>query len=216
VTLTNVIVQDNMLAAQNGAGIYLNAGGLALDHVTLRENSSGGQGGGLYSRGTVTLTDSTVMSNTAVMGGGLSLYGPTTVIDTTLSGNSSNGQAGAFRTIGASTKVYMQNVTIAGNTAQLSGAAGLIDNASQVTLNHCTIANNSSDPAYDSGLSNSAALTVTNSIILGTESYATCSGTITSGGHNLGNDNTCNLTAAGDLTTTTPLLGTLANNGGAM
>jgi hypothetical protein len=58
-------------------------------------------------------------------------------------------------------------------------------------------------------------VTLTNTIILGTGSNPTCSGTITSGGHNLGSDNSCNLTASGDLTTTMPLLGALANNDGA-
>ena len=62
-----------MLAAQNGAGIYLNAGGLTLDHVTIRDNSTGGAGGGLYANGTLTMTDSTVMSNTATIGGGCEL-----------------------------------------------------------------------------------------------------------------------------------------------
>lgn len=216
VTLTNVIVQNNMLAVQDGAGIYLNAGGLTLDHVTLRNNSTGGTGGGLYSNGTLTMTESTVMSNTASIGGGFELHGPATLTNVTLNGNSASGSlGGAFRTIGGNAKVRMQNVTIAGNTSPNDGAAGVIDTASQVTLNHCTIANNSAGSGYVSGLSSSAAVTLTNTIILGTGLDPTCRGSIASGGHNLGNDNSCNLTATGDLTTTTPLLETLANNGGA-
>jgi|GEM_PF-4597479 len=216
VTLTNVIVQGNMLAVQDGAGIYLNAGGLTLDHVTVRDNSTGGQGGGIFSAGTLTVTDSTVISNTANMGGGFDLYGPATLTDVTLNGNSASGSlGGAFRTIGVNTKVNLQNVTIAGNTSHYSGAAGVIDNGSQVTLNHCTIAQNSAGSGYVSGISSSAAVTLTNTIILGTGSDPTCSGTITSGGHNLGNDSSCHLTATGDLTTTTSLIAALANNGGA-
>ncbi|CAG0934791.1 putative outer membrane protein pmp20 [Thermoflexales bacterium] len=216
VTLTNVIVQNNLLAAQDGAGIYLNAGGLTLDHVKVRENSTGGTGGGVYSAGTLTVTDSAVMSNTANMGGGLSLHGPATVTNVTLNGNSASGsQGGAFHTIGYNTKVHLQNVTIAGNTSQYDGAAGAIDTGSQVVLNHCTIANNSAGSAYTSGLISSAAVTLTNTLILGTGSYSTCSGAITSGGHNLGNDNSCHLTATNDLTTTIPLIGSLEHNGGA-
>ena len=216
VTLTNVIVKGNMLAAQDGAGIYLNAGGLTLDHVTIRDNSTGGAGGGLYSNGTLTMTDSTVMSNTANIGGGFELHGPATLTNVTLNGNSASGsQGGAFRTIGTNAKVHMQNVTMAGNTSHLDGAAGLIDNGSQVRLNHCTIANNAAGTGYVSGLASSAAVTLTNTIILGTGSNPTCAGVITSGGHNLGSDNSCNLVAAGDLTTTIPLLGAVANNGGA-
>ncbi len=41
-----------------------------------------------------------------------------------------------------------------------------------------------------------------------------CSGTITSLGYNLEFGNTCVFTATGDITSTNPLLGPLANNGG--
>jgi hypothetical protein len=41
-----------------------------------------------------------------------------------------------------------------------------------------------------------------------------CDGMIASGGHNLSSDNTCGLSAAGDMMNTNPLLGPLEDNGG--
>jgi hypothetical protein len=42
-----------------------------------------------------------------------------------------------------------------------------------------------------------------------------CAGTVTSGGYNVVDDATCAFTAAGDQQNTAPLLGALADNGGA-
>lgn len=56
---------------------------------------------------------------------------------------------------------------------------------------------------------------IVNSIIEPREPYAACEGVaITSLGHNIATDDTCNLTAVGDMPDTNPLLGPLRDNGG--
>ena len=53
-----------------------------------------------------------------------------------------------------------------------------------------------------------------NTIVSNSPSGGDCSGTVTSSGHNLDSDGSCGLTGTGDLSSTNPLLGSLADNGG--
>ncbi len=79
------------------------------------------------------------------------------------------------------------NSTISGNRA-ISHAGGIDNWGGTVTLSNTIVANN---------------------LLSGD-----CWGDIISDGYNLDSDNTCNLTATGDITNTDPLLGPLQNNGG--
>src|SRR5262249_50058341 len=83
-----------------GGGIF-NIGELTITSTTIASNSATSGGGGIInSAGTVTLTDCTVANNTAAPGaegGGLSDNGGTMVLNAcTISGNSAGGGGGIF------------------------------------------------------------------------------------------------------------------------
>jgi beta-glucanase (GH16 family) len=214
------------------AGGILNNGSLTLDHVLLTQNTmetNAGdfwQGGGAIYNGdgaTLNLIDSSVTNNQARWSGGgvYSFFNTTTtIVRSTISGNVSNDVGGGIRSLGNMT---ITNSTISGNrsTGWHGGAIFHTDGAMQIL--NSTIANNTgpdwAPSAVFIGTFNAAtpSLTLTNTIITGNQWYA-CdhwTGTVilTSGGHNLIQDDTCNPVAS-DLITANALIGPLADNGG--
>ena len=94
----------------------------------------------------------------------------------------------------------------------LTVAGGGISNAGTLVLNNVTISGNSASSG--GGISNAKATTVQNSIVANSPDGGNCSGVMTSHGHNLSSDGTCNFNSPGDLDNHDPLLGSLQNNGG--
>lgn len=114
-TLTSAVITFNRATLSHGGGIA-NFGSLTMDGGVLRNNISGDSGGGLYSdRGTVTLTNVSIMNNSAKKGGGV--Y----VLDDTVTCN---------------------QCTFSGNTATQLGSGGSWfqdEDPGVLTLNNCTI-----------------------------------------------------------------------------
>ena len=81
-----------------------------------------------------------------------------------------------------------------------------------LTISSSTISGNSA--TIGGGISNGGTATLKNSIVANSSSGGNCSGIITSQGHNLSSDATCNFNNTGDLNNTDPMLGPLQNNGG--
>src|SRR6267154_865717 len=192
VTISNLTVRGGGNAAgqpsQAGGGIR-NRGTLSLNNVTLTTNSSGINGGGLLNFGTLTLTNTTVSANTAgTDGGGIynSGSGTLTVTASTLSGNTANGIGRNGGGIFNAGAAALTNVTLGDNTATLGG--GISNPAGTATLTNTLVANSTG---------------------------GNCNGAITSSGNNLDSGSTCAFAGAGDLSNQDPLLGVLANNGGA-
>ena len=192
-TLTSGVFLGNT-ASHNGGGVYNNStavitGVLFISNVAL---SSGG-GGAIYNTsgagtsGTVTLLNSTLISNTA-----------------------SNGFGGAINNDVGSGFILVQNSTFSGNHATLGGA---ISTLSVLTLTNSTLAGNPADAgALYIGIQGNAFLY--NSIIAnGPAQGGDCIdvGTITMNVHNLIRDGTCSPALSGN-----PLLGTLGNYGGSL
>jgi hypothetical protein len=68
---------------------------------------------------------------------------------------------------------------------------------------------------YRGGISNSGGTAIFQNSIVADSTYGgNCSGTVTSHGHNLSSDGSCNFNNTGDLSNTDPKLGPLQNNGG--
>jgi hypothetical protein len=92
VTLTDCVVSGNFVSAQfggNGGGIY-NRGWLSLNESTIVDNNGAGNGigVGVYSNGTMFATNCTFDSNTgASYGGGLFLAGTATLTNCTITEN---------------------------------------------------------------------------------------------------------------------------------
>ena len=126
ITVANSILSGN--TAQFGGAIYNSGGTLTLMNSTLISNSAlSNAGGGIYNLGgTVELNNSTLLDNSAQFGGGISTFqGPVTLNYTTLSGNSATDTGGGIYNFeGALT---ISNSTISGNSA-LDDGGGIYSN----------------------------------------------------------------------------------------
>jgi hypothetical protein len=156
VTLIGVTVRGGAVATTaNGGGILVQSNAhLVLDGVSVQENSTGGSGGGLYSSGAITLTNSAVVSNTATGstggGGGLGLLaGQATLINTTVSQNRTGAHGGGLYNILATVRLH--NVTVAYNAADTDGnggdGGGLYSPSGMVTLRNSIVADNTDGSA---------------------------------------------------------------------
>ncbi len=174
-----------------GAGIDNFGGYISLDSSAISSNVSIGFGGGVWSQG-----------------------GMITVTNAIVADNQSNDQgAGLYNAVQGAMK--LTNVTIGGNSSVLFHSGGGIVNAGALTITNSTIATNRA--SNGSNVYNTAIIWPYNTIIvdgLGSANCANSGGVIISSGHNLDSGNTCDFTAAGDLTNTNPLLGPLQDNGG--
>ena len=178
---------------------------LTINNSTLSENWASTAGGGIFSDGrsgnaTLTINNSTLSSNSAFFGAGAidNVAGSLTITNSTLSGNSANGDGGgAIWNVGVfgSATLTVHNSTLSGNSASSGGGIYNVND--------------------DSG---SASAHIGNTILktgASGENIYNLSGTVTSDGYNLSNDNGGGfLTAIGDQINTDPLLGPLQDNGG--
>ena len=214
VTIANLTVRGGNAAGEAGGGIR-NRGTLSLNNVTLAANSSGINGGGLLNLGTLTLTNTTVSGNTAgTDGGGIYNSGGSTLIMTasTVSGNSANSAGRNGGGIFNASAATLTNVTVSGNSAN-SGGGGVFNSGGTATLVNVTLDENSAP--IGGGISNVAGTVTLTNTLVANSTGGNCSGAISSGGNNLDSGSTCAFAGAGDLSNRDPLLGVLANNGGA-
>jgi CSLREA domain-containing protein len=197
-----VVTLRNLTVSDGGDGGINNSGTVTLDGLTVSNNSSLSQGGGILNNGMMWLLNSTLTGNSAQFGGGMRNGATGIVVNTTISGNSATNQVGGLRNLGTLTLV---NSTVSNNSAFY--AYGGIEIAASVstTLNlyNTIVANNyvtgsnAGDATYDVDCYNNnipGAVTVNYSLVR-------------SGNCNVSNGVNGNLT--GD-----PLLQPLANNGG--
>jgi len=190
----------------SGAGVNV-----TISNLTVRGGNAAGQaGGGIRNLGTLSLSNVTLAANSSgINGGGLLNLGTLTLTNTTVSGNTAGTDGGGIYNGGGST---LTNVTVSGNSAN-SGGGGVFNSGGTATLVNVTLGDNTATAG--GGISNVAGTTtLTNTLITGSTG-GNCSGTITSGGSNLDSGSTCAFAGAGDLSNRNPLLGVLANNGGA-
>jgi predicted outer membrane repeat protein len=159
-------------------------------------NSATGYGGGIYSQGTLTVTNSTFSGNSsASYGGGIYSNGGTlTVTNNTFSGNSAGIYGGGI--YGGGLTATVTNSTFSGNSAPYGGGAIF---------------------------GNSPLTTVTNTILANSTSGGNCGGSVPDGGHNIedlrscfNNGTGCTNPIGSSFCNTNPLLASagLASNGG--
>jgi hypothetical protein len=220
VNLNNSTISTNSSPAGNlTSAIYSESGTTVLSDSIVSGNSPAGIGTG---QGALTIARSTISGNFSVgspFGGGvgtLTLVSTLTITDSTIANNSAP-EGGVLNT-GTGT---ITNSTIVGNTATGTFAAGGVDNGGAtvgggtLTITNSTVANNTS-AGVAGGIQNRGGGTVNlkNTIVANSLSGSSCAGVITSLGHNLSSDASCAFAAAGDMNSTDPMLGALANNGG--
>jgi hypothetical protein len=160
-------------------------------------------------------------------GGGIQVSASFTLSNSTVTANVADGSGGGIyiNTTPADT-ASLTNVTIAGNSATADGG-GLVSDAATTTLTNVTVTANTADSdsggtAGQGGGVNefSGLLQLKNSIVAGNTDTGgqtpDCDGGPTSlGGNVMGNTVGCGFSlTTGDVATTAPKLGALANNGG--
>lgn len=209
-------ISGNSATNTGGGGIF-NGGGTSLMVLrTLVDNNSGYVGGGIYNDAgqNVSIIQSTISNNSANGGGGVynDYLGVMFVSHSTIRGNSAIGGGGIGNSLGMVTVIHS---TISGNSAV--GIGGGIIAGTNMSISHSTLYGNSAGTSGGGIYVSYGAVDLANNIIAGSPNSRVCSinhGSITSQGHNLDSDDSCNLIAPGDLPNTDPMLGTLQDNGG--
>jgi hypothetical protein len=214
VSISHVTIQNGHATTLiHGGGGISNKGVLTLTGVILTRNVVSGTedsdiGGAIspggVSGGRLVMENCIVSHNAANRGGGV-FFNATLWMTNTLIYSNTAEMGGGIANYGAMT---LTNVTLSDNYASLN--AGAIFNRGDAIIINNTIAANGGW-----GIRNRDAITLTNTI-LADNAPSNCYGVsnITSAGHNLDSDDTCDLSATGDITNTNPLLGPLQDNGG--
>ena len=219
VTIVDCRITGNS-AADDGGGLSFyqsTPAVLSITDTTIDANDAGDNGGGLkvehdedFDALIVNITNSTVSNNTAQTDAGILFDDPgitATINNSTISANAAlYGSGGVY--IGSGSSLTVNQSTISANssagthTGTDGGGIQLGDNTSVVTLSGSIVSGNSSGVAgaADFGLysalpSDTSSFTATNSIIGEVDSRITVNGT-------------------NNVSSTNPMLGALANNGG--
>jgi len=169
---TKVHMRDVMItggnATGNGGGIR-NTGTLTLTNSTVYSNTAPDTGGGIYNfGGLVTVVDSTISGNPAgSSSGGIHNSGTVALSGSTVSGNSAIYAGGIFND--TESIATLTNSTVSGNTATDTGggiinAAGMGGPAARLILINSTVAGNSATNT-GGGIFNTGTVTLTNSIV---------------------------------------------------
>ena len=198
------------LVINNGYAID-NQGALTLDGSTVTQNDAGCCSGAIRNWGTLTVSESTISNNHLAdgSGAGIANFGTAIVVRSTISGNHGGSAGGGIYNARTLT---LLNSTVSGNfvTGLLAAGGGLYNTAAgDATLTSVTLTRNAAPDG--SGIRNQGALSARNTLIADNA----CSGTVTSGGHNIDSGTSCGFSGPGDLSGTDPKLGFLADNGGA-
>jgi hypothetical protein len=166
VTLDSLIVAHGKSPFGDMGGGIFSAGALTVTNSTISENSAA-YGGGIFNEGgAVTLLDSTLSSNTTYMDGAgvYSQGGTVTVSNSTLSDNIATYTAGGVYNAGGT--VIVSNSTFSDNSGDplMSSYAGGIYNTGTLTISDSTFANNSAEASGGAIFHGSGTLTITNSM----------------------------------------------------
>jgi hypothetical protein len=140
--------------ANSGGGLK-SKGPMTVTNSNVHDNTAGTTGGGISAfgaLGAVTLTNTTVRNNTSVTGaGGIETGGTAILTDSTVDHNMTTGGGGGIAAVAGVTLVRS---TISSNTAT-AGGGGI--GAASVTSTNSTITNNTAGVAGGGGLTTAAA-----------------------------------------------------------
>jgi len=163
--------------------------------MTLTGVASIFNGGAIYNKENLTISESTLSGNIALSGGGIfNLSGTLTISNSTLSGNFANRYGGGI--FNDSGTLTISNSTLSGNSASVNRGGGIFNQSGTLTISNSTLSGNSAD--LGGGVYNQGTLDITSSIIasniggsLGPDIY----GNATSNGYNwIGDISDANIT----------------------
>jgi hypothetical protein len=107
--------------------------------------------------------------------------------------------------------LHIVNSTVSGNAAATGGG---IFNSATADIQNSTVVTNAADDGGNIYVDSGASLELINTILAHNGGGDDCSGNVVSSGHNIDSDDSCNLTASGDMPNTDLVLNPLQNNGG--
>ncbi|MEA5604254.1 beta strand repeat-containing protein [Nostoc sp. UHCC 0252] len=186
------------ISGENVFRVFYTVAPLTIDGLTIANGNATynnndqylGGGGILSDASLLTVSNSTISGNSAVLGGGILSYGGVNISNSTISGNTAQHGGGIYYNDGG---VNISNSTISGNTAQYGG--GGINSDGDGTVSNSTISGNTAQ--YGGGIYNYGVATVSNSTISGN------TGQYGGGGiYNDGHATVSNSTISGNTTTT--------------
>jgi subtilisin-like proprotein convertase family protein len=197
---------QNNTSVFEGGGLF-NSGTAYVDRMSMAGNKSDSAGGGVHntSSGKITISSSTIVTNTSTgsAGGGINNAGTLTLTQSALVYNVASTEGGGLNNTASA---QLTNVTISDNAATSGGG---IQNSGTLSLQFSTISENSAP-----SLSNAGGSVTSGKSILAQGVGSACAGAITSLGYNIDRGSSCSLSGTQDLSNTDPLLGPLQNNGG--
>jgi hypothetical protein len=149
--VTDSTIRGNFADNFSGGGIANYDGTLALTRSAVTDNYSASEGGGLFTFGTATITDSTLSGNSASYGGGIATGGVLTVRRSAVHDNATccgvifGVDGGGIYNFG---KAIVLDSTVEGN-ATLRGSGGGIfnDSFATLTLRHTDVVGNTANSA---------------------------------------------------------------------
>jgi hypothetical protein len=146
----------------------------SLSGLTITGGATIGLGGGVYNRGTATLTNCTISGSSAGYGGGIGSDGTLTLDHCTISGNTATTEGGGAWTTGTAT---LTGCTIIGNSSGDIGG-GLNNRSATLAITGCSITGNSAQ-ALGGGLYNQATATINDCTISGNDARMHGGGLVT-------------------------------------
>jgi predicted outer membrane repeat protein len=180
-TVTNGYASASSLGSELGGGAY-NNGTLTVSNSTFSTNSALVQGGAIYNGNALTVTDSTFTGNStgsSGAGGAILSDGTESITNSTFSNNSS-GHGGAIVSYIFDTAT-ISGSTFSGNSASSEGYGGAIVSAGALSITNSTFSGNSAPVSGGIYYDVFGALTITNCTFSGNS--ATSGGVISGGGH---------------------------------
>ena len=112
---------------------------VSISGLTFTGGDSSDDGGGIYNRENLTLTDCIITGNVAFGGGGIANYGRVEMSGTIVSNNAARVAGGGIAN--ESSYLRIVNSTITGNTSNTSGG-GVYNNNGEMILERSTVSNN--------------------------------------------------------------------------
>jgi hypothetical protein len=169
-TLEGVTVTGGSAGQNQDAGAILNSGTVTIDNSSISGNSAL-VGGAIENDGTLTIDDSTISDNTSNEAGGAianDVGATLTISDSTVSGNAAGGFGGGISNGGTLT---IDDSTIAGNKAAYLGGGGVFNSEfGTATISDSTVSGNAAIaqvglPIGGGGVFNSNVLSLINSTL---------------------------------------------------
>ena len=178
ITLKNIVFKngrshkdyDNPLN-DNGGAIKINHDiNVTIENCAFLKNMSEEDGGAIYNRGSLSITETTLNNNTAQEGSGGAIHNQgssLSITSSTLIGNTANCDGGAI--LNSEGSLSITSSTLIGNTAQeIYGGGGAIYNRGSLSITETKLNNNTAQEGSGGAIFNSeGSLSITSSTLIG-------------------------------------------------